>query len=74
MIKTTATFINKTLTHQVGGAKLTILNAKKSDSGLYECICTDHSNNVGRNNYQMTVLSEFSSYIDPSTSFLYKFF
>nr|XP_036222267.1 vascular endothelial growth factor receptor 1 isoform X13 [Bactrocera oleae] len=66
MIKTTATFINKTLTHQVGGAKLTILNAKKSDSGLYECICTDHSNNVGRNNYQMTVLNRGEGYINIS--------
>ncbi|XP_039949155.1 vascular endothelial growth factor receptor 1 isoform X8 [Bactrocera tryoni] len=66
MIKTIPTFINKTSTHQVGEAKLTILNAKKSDSGLYECICTDHSKNVGRNNYQMTVLNRDEGYINIS--------
>ncbi|XP_029408233.2 vascular endothelial growth factor receptor 1 isoform X12 [Bactrocera dorsalis] len=66
MIKTIPTFINKTSTHQVGEAKLTILNAKKSDSGLYECICTDHSKNVGRNNYQMTILNRDEGYINIS--------
>ncbi|XP_018798445.1 PREDICTED: platelet-derived growth factor receptor alpha isoform X1 [Bactrocera latifrons] len=66
MIKTIPTFINKTSTHQVGEAKLTILNSKKSDSGLYECICTDHSKNVGRNNYQMTVLNRDEGYINIS--------
>ncbi|XP_054744163.1 vascular endothelial growth factor receptor 1 isoform X4 [Anastrepha obliqua] len=66
MIKTTPRFINSTSTHQLGLAMLTILNAQKSDSGLYECICTDHSNNVGRNNYQMTVLNRDEGYINIS--------
>ncbi|XP_054082942.1 vascular endothelial growth factor receptor 1 isoform X4 [Zeugodacus cucurbitae] len=66
IIKSIPAFINSTSTHQIGEAKLTILNAKKSDSGLYECICTDHSKNVGRNNYQMTVLNRDEGYINIS--------
>ncbi|XP_036328927.1 vascular endothelial growth factor receptor 1-like isoform X2 [Rhagoletis pomonella] len=66
MVKTTPRFINSTSTHQVGLAMLTILNAQNSDSGLYKCICTDHSNNVGRNNYQMTVLNRDEGYINIS--------
>ncbi|CAD6999744.1 unnamed protein product [Ceratitis capitata] len=66
MIKSKPTFLNSTSTHELGVGKLTILNAQKSDSGLYECICTDHSNNVGRNTYQMTVLDRDEGYINIS--------
>ncbi|XP_067624151.1 vascular endothelial growth factor receptor 1 isoform X3 [Eurosta solidaginis] len=66
MIKIKPQYINQTSTHQVGLAVLKIFNAQKSDSGLYECICTDHSNNVGRNNYQMTVLNKDEGYINIS--------